>query len=171
MLRGGSPRMCLERMPRAKWIEAFVFVITCFSFNLVNYPSFTRLLFHQYWMSFTTAKISSRVHQAVRRPIPFVPVRLCVSGFERSTCEPVADETDVRPAETFAKYGKGSYGPNRFGPLGMKTLEKLSRGKGASAFGKHWKRWRFQTTCYISTIISMFCSFFFGERVGRRRKG
>jgi len=49
------------------------------------------------------------------RPIPFVPVRLCVSGFERSTCEPVADETDIRPAETFAKYGKGSYGPNRFG--------------------------------------------------------
>ena len=86
----------------------------CLSFNLVNYTSFSRLLFQC---------IGCVCHRKITqftcpwRPIPFVPVRLCVHGFERSKCEPVADETDIRPAETFAKYGKGSYGPNRFGPL------------------------------------------------------
>jgi len=57
----------------------------------------------------------------------------------------VADETDVRPAETFAKYGKGSYGPNRFGPLGTKTLEKLSRGKRGFSVWKTLEKMKIST--------------------------
>ena len=49
------------------------------------------------------------------RPLPFVPVRLCLSGFQRSSCEHLADETDPRAADIFGVRGKGSYGINRFG--------------------------------------------------------
>ena len=122
----------------------------------MNYASLTRLLFHQYWMSLPLPK-SPTSSPTSRRPIPFVPVRLCVSGFERSTCEPVADETDVRPAETFAKYGKGSYGPNRFGPLGTKTLEEFCRKRGQRL--ETLEKLPFQTTLlynYITMILLVF---------------
>ena len=150
-----------KKFPRAQWIGCLCFCYHCFSFNLVNYASFTRLLFHQFNIGCLLPPPKS-VHQFTkqfRRPIPFVPVRLCVSGFERSTCEPVADETDVRPAETFAKYGKGSYGPNRFGPLGTKTLEKLSRGKRGFSVWKTQEKITFQTTLlynYITMILLVF---------------
>ena len=49
------------------------------------------------------------------RPIPFAPVRLCLHGFQRSSCEAVADEIDSRAADKFAFRGKGSYGLNHFG--------------------------------------------------------
>eukprot|EP00435_Cladocopium_sp_Y103_P030702 s1368_g7.t1 len=51
----------------------------------------------------------------IERPIPFAPVRQCSHGFQRSNCEPIADETDPRMADKFAFRGKGSYGLNRFG--------------------------------------------------------
>ena len=49
----------------------------------------------------------------MERKSPFAPVRRC-SGFQRSLCHPVADETDPRPA-SFAFWAKGSYGLNVFG--------------------------------------------------------
>ncbi|CAL1154275.1 unnamed protein product, partial [Cladocopium goreaui] len=51
----------------------------------------------------------------IERPIPFAPVHQCAHGFQRSSCEAIADETDPRMAEKFAFRGIGSYGLNRFG--------------------------------------------------------
>ncbi|CAL1160984.1 unnamed protein product [Cladocopium goreaui] len=51
----------------------------------------------------------------MERPVPFTPVRRCLNGFQPSACELIEDETDHRPADSFAFRGKGSYGINRFG--------------------------------------------------------
>ena len=50
----------------------------------------------------------------IQRPFPFTPVRRCHHGLEGLACRPVSDEMDARPADSFAFWGKGSFGPNRF---------------------------------------------------------
>ncbi|CAE7722647.1 mok14, partial [Symbiodinium sp. CCMP2456] len=52
----------------------------------------------------------------VHKPFPFEPARRCLQqGISRSLCRLIADETDTRPADTFAEFGHGPYGTNKFG--------------------------------------------------------
>ena len=51
----------------------------------------------------------------LHKPFPFAPARRCLQkGISRSVCKLIADETDPRPADTFAEFGRGHYGKNNF---------------------------------------------------------
>ena len=52
----------------------------------------------------------------LRKPLPFEPVRPCLQqGLSHKMCSRISDETDPRPADTFAQFGRGHYGKNMFG--------------------------------------------------------
>eukprot|EP00913_Durusdinium_trenchii_P032822 g30727.t1 len=81
----------------------------------------------------------------IQRPSPFAPVRRCHFGLHRLACRCVADETDTRPADEFASWRKGSYGPNQFGysTTGRYNCQVRMRILGGDTFS-FWPRGRCQ---------------------------
>ena len=52
----------------------------------------------------------------IHEPLPFAPARRCLQqGLPHKMCHLIRDETDQRPADTFADFGQGHYGKNMFG--------------------------------------------------------
>lgn len=72
MLRGGSSWMCLEKIPQGavNWMPLFLLSLFFIQLSELRFIYQITIPSIQYWMSFTTAKISSPVHQAVPEAHP-----------------------------------------------------------------------------------------------------